>query len=71
MMIIALALLHCTMKNELYNLNQFFSTCFILYSPLTQAHSNVQYEYQFVSKNFIPDSCHLSNNCSMYEFLYK
>ena len=70
-MIIVLALLHCTMNNELCNLNPFYSTCFIPYRALTQAHSNLQYEYQFVSKNFIPDSCHLWNDCSMYESLYK
>ena len=37
---------------------------------MTLANSNLQYEYQFVSKNFIPDSCHLWNDCSMYESLY-
>ena len=46
-------------------------TCFIPYRALTQANSNLQYEYRFVSKNFIPDSCHLWNDCSMYESLYK
>ena len=25
----------------------------------------------FVSKKFIPDSCHLRNDCSMYESLYR
>ena len=49
----------------------FFSTCFIPYRALTQAHSNLQYEYWFGSKNFIPDSCYLWNDCSMYESLYK
>ena len=67
MMIIVLALLHCTIKNEQFFPH--FSFCTYLWHMHILMYS--MSTGLLVIILFLIDSCHLWNNCSMYEFLYK